>query len=89
MEHLLDFLSEIVLTLPSDYRTLMILMIMAIIMLASAMRISRASRGERLPLGASSGPVQSNRPLWFPLILSLSKDTPLPESWFDRLTTSG
>ena len=54
MNHLLDFLAEIVLGLPPDYRTLMVLMIMAVIMLASAIRISRASRGERLPLGASS-----------------------------------
>ena len=54
MKHLLDFLAEIVLGLPPDYRTLMVLMVMAVIMLAIAMRVSRVSRGERLPLGASS-----------------------------------
>ena len=47
-------LIEIILGLPPDYRTLVVLMVMAIIMLGSAIRISRASRSERLPLGASS-----------------------------------
>ena len=71
MERPLDFLAEIVLALPSDYRTLVVLMVMAIIMLASAMRISRASRGERLPLGASS-PYFDAIILWLVYLIAFS-----------------
>ena len=49
----------------------MVLMIMAIIMLASAMRISRASRGERLPLGASS-PYFDAIMLWLVYLIAFS-----------------
>ena len=71
MKHLMDFLAEIVLSLPPDYRTLMILMIMAIIMLASAMRISRAYQRERLPLGASS-PYFDAIMLWVVYLIAFS-----------------
>ena len=71
MERPLDFLAEIVLALPSDYRTLVVLMVMAIIMLASAMRISRASRGERPPLGASS-PYFDAIILWLVYLIAFS-----------------
>ena len=71
MEHLLDFLAEIVLALPSDYRTLMVLMIMATIMLVGARRISRASRVERLPLGASS-PYFDAIILWLVYLMAFS-----------------
>jgi len=33
--------------------------------------------------------VQSNGLLWFPLILSLSKDAAVAGAWFDKLTMSG
>ena len=71
MEHLLDFLAKIVLALPSDYRTLMVLMIMATIMLVGARRISRASRAERLPLGASS-PYFDAIILWLVYLMAFS-----------------
>ena len=71
MKHLMDFLAEIVLGLPPDYRTRIILMIMAIIILASAMRISRAFRGERLPLGASS-PYFDAIMLWLVYLIAFS-----------------
>ena len=49
----------------------MVLMIMAIIMLASAMRISRVSRGEHLPLGASS-PYLDAIMLWLVYLIAFS-----------------
>ena len=71
MKRLLDFVAEIVLGLPPDYRTLTVLMVMAVIMLAIAMRISRLSRGERLPLGASS-PYFDAIMLWLVYLIAFS-----------------
>ncbi len=67
----MDFLAEIVLGLPPDYRTLMVLMVLAVIVLASAIRISRASRSERLPLGASS-PYLDAIMLWLVYLIAFS-----------------
>ena len=71
MKSFLDFVAEIVLGLPPDYRTLLVLMIMAIVMLAGAMRISRVSRRERLPLGASS-PYFDAIILWLVYLIAFS-----------------
>ena len=71
MKHLLDFVAEVVIGLPPDYRTLVVLMVLAIIMLTGAMRISRASRGERLPLGASS-PYFDAVVLWLVYLIAFS-----------------